>query len=276
MANRLDQASPYYIDNPKRVADLQSAMEKEGLDAYLGTRPRTLSFLLDAFIPWRSYVLVPRKGEPILHTFIVDATRVGDETWLSADNVRAYAPMGGQDPVSLISACLTEELGIAQGRLGVEDGIATYTAEGNLSHYEYTQIGAALPGWQLVNAHHLVDELSIIKDAATVARFREASRIVDVGQRAVFEALCDGGWKHLTETVVGGIAALAMRKEGSVSEWNFAGLNEISSGYRTALGACTPPTTKALAAGEPLMVDLHSMFLCLLRRFSRNKKREAV
>jgi len=25
-----------------------------------------------------------------------------------------------------------------------------------------------------------------------------------------------------------------------------------------------------------LMVDLHSMFLCLLRRFSRNKKREAV
>lgn len=270
MAGRLNQSSPYYIDNRKRVADLQKAMEREGLDAYVGTRPRTLSFLLDTFIPWRSYVVIPRTGEPILHTFIVDATRVGDETWLSTDNVRAYAPMGGQDPISLITACLTEELGISRGRLGIEDGIATYTAEGNLSHYEYTQLEAALPGWTLVNAHHLVDELSIIKDAGTVARFREASRIVDVGQRAVFEALSNGGWKHLTETVVGGIAALAMRKEGSVSEWNFAGLNEISSGYRTALGACTPPTTKKLAQGEPLMVDLHSMFHLALGDHSHN------
>ena len=104
MAGRLNQSSPYYIDNRKRVADLQKAMEREGLDAYVGTRPRTLSFLLDAFIPWRSYVSIPRSGEPILHTFIVDATRVGDETWLSTDNVRAYAQMGGQSHISLITA----------------------------------------------------------------------------------------------------------------------------------------------------------------------------
>ena len=64
----------------------------------------------------------------------------------------------------------------------------------------------------------------------------------------------------MTETVIAGIAALAMRKAGSVSEWNFAGLNEISSGFRTGLGACTPPTTKEIKAGEPLMLDFHAMF----------------
>ena len=66
--------------------------------------------------------------------------------------------------------------------------------------------------------------------------------------------------KKLTETQVGGICAAAMRRAGSVSEWNFAGLNEIATGWRTALGACTPPTDKPLAAGEPCMFDLHSMF----------------
>ena len=35
MAGRLNQSSPYYIDNRKRVADLQKAMEREGLDAYV-------------------------------------------------------------------------------------------------------------------------------------------------------------------------------------------------------------------------------------------------
>ena len=68
----------------------------------------------------------------------------------------------------------------------------------------------------------------------------------------------------------GGIAALAMRRAGSVSEWNFAGLNEIASGVRTGLGACTPPTTKEIQAGEPLMLDFHAMFKLALGDHSHN------
>jgi len=74
----------------------------------------------------------------------------------------------------------------------------------------------------------------------------------------------------MTETELAGIAALAMRREGSVSEWNFAGLNEISSGWRTGLGACTPPTTKEFEAGDALMFDLHAMFKLALGDHSRN------
>jgi len=61
-----------------------------------------------------------------------------------------------------------------------------------------------------------------------------------------------------------------MRRAGSVSEWNFAGLNEISSGYRTGLGACTPPTTRQMQAGEPLMLDFHAMFMLALGDHSHN------
>ena len=44
-------------------------------------------------------------------------------------------------------------------------------------------------------------------------RFREASRMVDAGHRAVLDAeLSGGGWKSLTETEIAGIAALAMRQ----------------------------------------------------------------
>jgi hypothetical protein len=59
-----------------------------------------------------------------------------------------------------------------------------------------------------------------------------------------------------------------MRRAGSVSEWNFAGLNEIATGWRTALGACTPPTDNA--GGRRLcMFDLHSMFARPRRPFAQ-------
>ncbi|HWR12177.1 MAG TPA: M24 family metallopeptidase [Rectinemataceae bacterium] len=270
MPRTIDRASQYWIDNPARVRAIQKSMAEKGIDAYLGTRPRTLSFVLDAFCPWRSYLVIPREGNPVLFTFIVDAARVADETWLPSDNVRAYAPMGGQDQMSVISSVLVDEFGIATGRLGVEDGISSYTPEGNLSHYEWEALKVALPGWELVNAHGIVDELSFIKDSGTIARFREASRIVDEGQKAARAALEHGGWRGMTETEIAGIAALAMRRSGSVSEWNFAGLNEISSGYRTGLGACTPPTTREFRAGEPLMLDFHSMFMLALGDHSHN------
>ncbi|RPI93882.1 MAG: M24 family metallopeptidase, partial [Spirochaetales bacterium] len=48
--------------------------------------------------------------------------------------------------------------------------------------------------------------------------------------------------------------------------------NEIAAGYRTGLagGACTPATRKKLAAGEPLMVDIHAMFMLGLGDHSHN------
>ena len=59
-------AGPYFIDCPQRVRDIQAAMEAEGIDVYLGSRLRTLSWILDAFCPWRSYLVIPPHGLPSL------------------------------------------------------------------------------------------------------------------------------------------------------------------------------------------------------------------
>ncbi len=261
-AKMTNSQDPYFIDFPQRIRDIQAAMDREGIDVYLGSRLRTLSWTLDAFCPWRSYVVIPRDGLPTAFTFVIDASRVADDSWLDEEHILGYAPMGGQDQITAVSDCILEHLPGGKGTVGIESGMAPYLPEGNLTQYEYERFAAALPDARLVNAHDIVDRLSLVKDEGTINRFREASRIVDVGHQAVLDAIRDGGYKGMTETEVAGLAAYAMRKAGSEWEWSFTGGNEIASGYRTGLagGACTPATRKRLEPGEPLMVDLHAMF----------------
>ncbi len=253
---------PYWVDSAGRIRDIQAEMGRQGIDVYLGSRLRTLSWTLDAFCPWRSFVVIPREGVPTAVTFVIDAARVADDSWLDEDHVLGYGPMGGQDQISVLGNLIQRHLRNRQGVVGIESGMATYLPEGNLTQYEYESLTAALPDAHFRNAHDIVDRLSLIKDEGTVNRFREASRIVDRGHQAVLEAIRDGRYRGMTETEIAGLAAYAMRKAGSDWEWSFTGGNEIASGYRTGLaaGACTPASRRALGPGEPLMVDLHAMF----------------
>lgn len=264
------QNDPYWVDIPKRIRDIQALMGERGLDVYLGTRIRTMSFIVDAFVPWRSFLVIPAEGDPCLFPFFIDSARILSETWMDEDHVRGYLGAGGAEQAEVTAAYIMDELGLSKGRIGYETGMATYTAEGWLTHYEYLRFTSELPNFEFINSHDIVDKVSLIKDGGTINRFREASRIVDEGHKAARAAIENGGWKGMTETELGGIAALAMRRAGSVSEWNFAGLNEISSGWRTGLGACTPPTTKEFQAGDALMFDLHAMFKLTLGDHSHN------
>lgn len=263
---------PFFIDFPQRIRDVQAEMAKEKIDIYLGSRLRTLSWTLDAFCPWRSFVVVPAEGLPTAFTFVIDAARVADDSWLDEGQIFGFAPMGGQDQIELISEFIKERLPNGRGRVGIESGMSNYLPEGNLTHYEYERFSAALPGYELVNAHTIIDKLALIKDSGTINRFREASRLVDIGHQAVFEALKNGGYQGMTETEIAGLAAYAMRKAGSEWEWSFTGGNEIASGYRTGLtgGACTPATRRKIRSGEPLMVDIHATFKLGLGDHSHN------
>ncbi len=253
---------PYFIDFPKRIRDIQAEMHRQNIDVYLGSRLRTLSWTADAFCPWRSFVAIPSEGLPTVFTFVIDAARIADDSWLDEDHVFGFAPMGGQDQIEQIADFITDLLKNGRGRIGIESGMSNYLPEGFLTHYEYEQFAAALPDAELVNAHTIIDKLALIKDEGTINRFREASLIVDIGHQAVFDAISNGGYKEMTETEIAGLAAYAMRKAGSEWEWSFTGGNEIASGYRTGFagGACTPASRRKIKAGEPLMIDIHSMF----------------
>ena len=269
---KLAKDDPYFVDNPKRVKAVQKEMAKQGIDVYLGSRLRTMSWILDAFCPWRTYVVIPPEGLPTAVTFVIDAARVADDSWLDQDHVLGYGPMGGQDQVAVLSMLIKPYLKGGKGVIGMETGMGNYLPEGHLTLFEFVMLKAALPKATFKNAHDIIDRLSLIKDEGTINRFREASRIVDVGHKAVYAVIKDGGFQKMTETEVGGLAAYAMRKAGSEWEWSFTGGNEIASGYRSGLaaGACTPASRRKLKAGDPLMVDLHAMFRLGLGDHSHN------
>jgi len=188
---------PYFIDFPQRVKDIQEVMGAQGIDVYVGSRLRTLSWVLDAFCPWRSFLVIPQQGLPTAFTFVIDASRVADDSWLDEDHILGYAPMGGQDQISVVSDCVLGALKGRKGVVGIESGMSNYTPEGNLTHYEYERFRDALPGAELVNAHDIIDRLSLIKDQGTVNRFREASRIVDLGQQLLSQSPGPGAAKSL-------------------------------------------------------------------------------
>lgn len=259
-----EKDSPFYVDFPQRIKNIQSEMAKDNIDVYLGSRLRTMSWTTDAFFPWRSFIVIPAEGLPTAFTFVIDAARAADDSWLDEDHVLGFAPMGGQDQITQVSDLIDSYLPKG-GRVGVEAGMSNYTPEGYLTYYEYNALKAALPKCEFINDHDIIDRLAVIKDEGTINRFREASRIVDAGHEEVLAEIKNGGWKGMTETQIAGIAALAMRRAGSLWEWSFTGGNEIASGYRTGLAgcACTPPTAREIQAGEPLMVDIHALFgLC--------------
>lgn len=258
-----DKSSPFYIDHFDRIKKVQQLMCEKGIDVYLGSRLRTMSWVTDVFCPWRSYVVIPKEGLPTAFIFVIDAGRVVDETWLPEENVQAFAPMGGMDQISIISNFIADEcLDGKVGVVGVEAGMGCYLPEGNLTHYEYKRFEEELAPAKLVNALDIIDELQMIKDIGTINRFRHASKIVDVGHEEFLKHIKNGGWRGMTETEVGGLCAYYMRKAGSLWEWSFTGGNEIASGYRTGIAscACTPATDKKLEDGDPLMVDIHAMF----------------
>ena len=147
------ETDPYFIDFPARVKSIQAAMGELGIDVYLGSRLRTLSWILDAFCPWRSYVVIPPQGLPTAVTFVIDATRIADDSWLGEDQVWGYGPMGGQDQVSVLSDLIRPHLKGGRGVVGMESGMATYLPEGNLTLFEYECLTAALPDARFANEH---------------------------------------------------------------------------------------------------------------------------
>ncbi|MBM4454519.1 MAG: aminopeptidase P family protein, partial [Chloroflexi bacterium] len=120
------KADPYFIDFPARIKAIQKEMARENVAVYLGSRLRTLSWTVDAFCPWRSYVVIPPDGLPTAITFVIDAARVADDSWLDEEHVLGYGPMGGQDQMSLLQGLIMPHLKAGKGTVGIETGMGTY------------------------------------------------------------------------------------------------------------------------------------------------------
>jgi len=255
----------------------QAAMEELNVDFCVLTRVKSITYLTGCFVPWKSYLFLPKEnyGEPELFTVLLDVERIRAEGHLK--NVSGWGPMSGffwekklQKAAKKSGVYNPKE---SPPKIGVELGIDICVTGQMLSYTEAEYLNRMFPGCELVNFNDKTERIQLIKEPEEIALLRKASEITDIGQETVKKHLAERSeGKVFTENEIAGIGTLAMRKAGSNYEWTFTGSQEIGSGYRASwtFNGCTPATNKIVKEGESLLVDLHSEYGCYLGDLSHN------
>jgi len=265
------------IDWEGHAKKYQAAMEDLNLNFCLLTRVKSITYLSGCFVPWKSYIFLPREdqGDPELFTVLLDVERVKAESALK--KVSGWGPMKGfYWEKKVQSAAKKSGVFNPKGkppRIGVELGVDICVTGQMLSYTEAEQLKMLFPGCELIDFNDKTERIQFIKEPEEIAMLREASRITDIGQKAVKVALSERPTgKFFTENEIAGIGTKAMRDAGSNYEWTFTGNQEIGSGYRASytFNGCTPATNKKVKEGESLLVDLHSETGCYLGDLSHN------
>ncbi|MFX1589478.1 MAG: M24 family metallopeptidase [Promethearchaeota archaeon] len=264
------------IDWQGHVKKYQAAMEDLNLDFCILTRVKSITYLAGCFVPWKSYIFLPKEGtgEPILYTVLLDVERVKEEGQITTEG---WGPMKGFYWEKKIQKT-AKKAGVykpksAPPRIGVELGTDICVTGQMLSYTEAELLKKMFPGCELVDFNHKTERIQFIKEPAEIEMLRKASEITDIGQATVKKALEERSIeKKFTENEIAGIGTLAMRKAGSNYEWTFTGNQEIGSGFRASwtFNGCTPATNKIVNEGESLLVDLHSEYGCYLGDLSHN------
>ena len=131
-----------YIDYSGRVAKLQEGMEARGIDLFLATRRKSVNYIAGAFVPWRSVLLASREGYLALHTLLMDAERVRDDSWM--ENVVSCAPLASVE-LWEVTVRQIRELGLERATIGVELGHSPRMIAGYLFATEYEYLKEQLP-----------------------------------------------------------------------------------------------------------------------------------
>jgi len=264
------------IDWEGHVKKYQAAIEELNLDFCVLTRVKSITYLAGCFVPWKSYIFLPKEGagDPILYTVLLDVERIKEEGHIRTEG---WGPMRGFFWEKKIqTAAKKADLYNSKKqtpRIGVELGVDICVTGQMLNYTESELLKKIFPGCELVDFNEKTERIQFIKEPEEIAMLRKASEITDIGQIAVKNALAERSkGKIFTENEIAGIGTLAMRKAGSNYEWTFTGNQEIGSGYRASwtFNGCTPATNKEIKEGESLLVDLHSEYGCYLGDLSHN------
>ncbi|NPU84256.1 MAG: aminopeptidase P family protein [Syntrophaceae bacterium] len=244
-----------YIDYPKRITKIQEEMKKSDLDLFVGMRTVSLSYVSGAFVPWRSAVIVSKDGNAGLVSMLLDCERLKNESWLGS--ISSYAPLPGMDLMDLVIHFIRQN-GAEKGRIGVELGHSPRGNTGYLFATEYELLKNALPEATFVNAIHVVDRASYVKEPGEIKLMRQAAAMADAGIKCVGDSLEIG----MTETEIAGIGEMELRRLGSEYHWAITGSSEVASGYRAtySMNGTTQPTQKMVQKGENIIVDLHPLY----------------
>jgi len=241
------------IDHGKRLSRVRAEMSALGIDAFVGTRTVSLSYVAGAFVPWRSAVVVTRDYAGLV-TMLLDLERLKDESWMS--EISPYAPIPGMDLWDLVVHHIKQN-GMEKSKIGVELGHSPRGNTGYLFATEYELLKKYLPDAEFVNALSVMDRATYIKEPSEILLLRQAAGMADAAIQRVKESLYVG----ITETEIAGIGEMELRRLGSEYHWAVTGSSEVASGYRAyyAMNGTTQPTPKIVQKGENIIADFHPL-----------------
>lgn len=235
------------IDFASRIKKVRARMEAAGLDVLVATKLGSRHYLAGAMIPWRSAVVIPRKGDVSLTTTSIDSERVAYDTWIK--DVRPWElALQGPSMAEVVSEIIADH-GLASGKIGLEVDDFTVREQQELVR----RLGAA----KLEDASSLVDSVMLIKEPAEIERMRRAAEVCDLAAEAVIKFIRPG----VMETEIAGVVEQATRAAGSQWNWAVTGGTEVGSGYRQsfAKGWSQPATTKRVQRGDIVTIDIHPL-----------------
>jgi len=246
------------INYPRRIQKVQEQLARHNIAVYVSIRQASVHYLLGAFAPWRTAVVVPQEGEAVAVLWNADAARLRADSWFDSAHIVEWG--GRRDPVFVDTvARVIKEMGLGSKRVGIELTCGgPRVAPGLLLAFEYQQMLAALPEAALVDATDIVDEVMVVKEKEEIELMRQAAAIGDIGLRAAIKAIRVG----VTENYLVGVGEMAMRKAGSEWSWSVTAGDEVGSGHRTAypIGITQPATEKIIQMGDMVILDFHPMY----------------
>lgn len=211
-------ASPWFdkTEYASRLARVQAALLKNGLDGLVAFQPESVTWLTGFFT--RGYssfqcAIIPAEGQPAVvcrdvEAYYLDATSVFPDRALWTDS---------DAPVDIAAQAIAERLG-RTARLGIE------LSAWPLSAGRFEALKAGLPEAMWQDESGLAATLRLVKSPAEIAYQRRAGRAAEAGMQAAIDSVAVG----VSERELAAEICAAMIRAGS----DLPGPGVLSSGER--------------------------------------------
>ncbi|MFW9809763.1 MAG: M24 family metallopeptidase [Candidatus Thorarchaeota archaeon] len=221
----------------KRIANCSKAMNEEGQDVLLLTKPSNMYYFTgDGRLC--AFVMISSDQQVAIG---VPQTDVEDVTDLAHfDHILSF-----EDEVGMIHsiAKFFRQFGISKGVVGLEHTFLTSSMMKMLTHPH-----AKPEAVTVADCTDILSKLRTVKDSIEIELMKEAGRIADLGMEAAMTSIKVG----MTESQIAGEGEYAMRQAGAEGFWR----SYVASGSRTRI-AHGIPTSRKVQKGDIIMIDLH-------------------
>ena len=245
-----------------RCAKAQARMAAAGLDALLLTTEPELRYFTGYLTQfWQSparpwFLVLPAAGKPVAVIPAIGAECMA-RTWV--EDIRTWSsPNPDDEGVSLLADTLTERAGPA-ARLGLPQGPETHL---RMPLNDFRTLRARLPEVEIRDATDIVRNLRMVKSELEIAKTAYICDLVS----EVFEALPDLLAVGMTELDVFRTFKIECLRRGADDVAYLVG----GAGPGGVSDIISPPTPRAIEAGDVMILDTGAVFDGYYSDFDRN------